>query len=83
MVPCSVVPACTLFPLTTRCPYALSSRRVLEDVICQLQSLLDHNIMRRAVQASRVEAAIKDSVTKVEQALKKYEVRLVASVLMN
>ena len=57
-------------------------RRELEELTCYLQSLLERSLPKQAVNAKRVEAILEDSVTRVERALKHYEVRLSSSVTM-
>ena len=67
-----------LFSLTC-VAYVLLILRDLEGIADDLQSLLKQCLLERVIKASRVEGIIKDSVDKVEQALRKYEVWLAAA----
>ena len=76
---CSVVPVSTLCSLAACVAYVLLILRDLEGIADGLQSLLKQCLLERVIKASRAEGIIKDSVDKVEQALRKYEVWLAAA----
>ena len=76
---CSVVSVSTLCSLAACVAYVLLILRDLGDIADHLKSLPEHGPLTRFIEASRVEEIVKDSVDKVEQALRKYEVWLAAA----